>query len=322
MKPSPNQYRPLRAKLIYNPSSGASGASPGQLLDVLTELQAWNLVPEVYLVEQGRELLPVVHDALHRGIRLFVVCGGDGTVDSVAAGLVGTPATLGIIPSGTQNNVALNLGIPGDIPAAAALLRTGRRINLDVGLAVCGEIERPFLEACSVGLLSALFPTADAIQHGNLARIGDFLATLITSPAAELHLVLDTQREITTQGHVVLTANMPYIGPRYPIARDVSFTDGLLDVLVFAELSKLELLRNAAQLAGGGPEDPRIQRYQVRSVEIATTPPMPVNADGFALGVAPVRISVRRRALAVMVGRQVSGGSGRRRRLPSSQSLS
>jgi diacylglycerol kinase (ATP) len=106
MKPFPKQYRPLRAKLIYNPSSGASGASSGQLMDVLAELQAWNLVPEVYLVEQEGDLLPVVHDALHRGIRMFVVCGGDGTVDSVAARLVGTRATLGIIPSGTQNNVA------------------------------------------------------------------------------------------------------------------------------------------------------------------------------------------------------------------------
>jgi hypothetical protein len=60
-------------------------------------------------------------------------------------------------------------------------------------------------------------------------------------------LVLDTQREITTQGHVVLAANMLYIGPRYPIARDVSFTDGLLDVLVFAELSKLDRDDNSAE---------------------------------------------------------------------------
>src|SRR5512147_2098430 len=112
MEPRDTTYPPLRAKLVFNPISGAAGESPVQLLDVITEMQALNLVPEVYLIEQDCDLRPVIRDALQDGIRLFVVCGGDGTIDTVAGALSDTSATLGIIPTGTQNNVALSLGIP------------------------------------------------------------------------------------------------------------------------------------------------------------------------------------------------------------------
>ena len=301
--PSSTPYRPWPVKLIFNPSSGKAGDSPAQLMNVITHMQLWNLVPEVHLVEQDSNLLPVVEDALERKIRRFVVCGGDGTVESVAVGLAGTRATLGIIPMGTQNNVALSLGIPNDIPTAVALLRTGQRLKVDVGLAVFGETERFFLEVCSVGLLAALFPTIDDIQHGNLSRIGDFLSTLVSSPPAQMDLVLDKRKKIHIHGHVMLAANMPYVGPRHQISPGGTCTDGLLDVLIFADLSKMELVSHAAvQLSGGGAEDPRIQHYQARSVTVETDPPMPIVADGSLLGEGPLHIKLRRRALAVMTG--------------------
>jgi len=267
---STNERR-MRVKLIFNPSAGAAGKSPVQLMDVISEMQAWRLVPEAYLVEPGCDLSVMVQDALEQGIRLFVACGGDGTILAVAGALAGTHATLGIIPTGTQNNMALSLGIPADIPAAIAILRTGRCIKVDVGVAASGKIVRPFLLVCSVGLVSALFPSADDIQHGNLARIGDFLAALVTSPQAEMHLVLDNKQEIHTQGHAALVTNMPYIGLHFRLSGAVSFNDGLLDVLLFTDLSKLDLLGYAAQkVAGGGPEDPRIQHFQVCRVDIDT----------------------------------------------------
>jgi diacylglycerol kinase (ATP) len=191
----------------------------------------------------------------------------------VAGALTGTPsgrATLGIIPTGTQNNVALSLGIPADIPAAIAILRTGRRIKVDVGLAACGKVVRPFLLACVAGLASAIFPSADDIQHGNLARIGDFLAALVASPPAEMHLVLDNKQEVHTQGHVALVSNMPYA---------------------------------AQKVVGGGTEDPRIHHFRARRVDMDTQPAMPVMADGLDLGEGPLHISVQRHALAVMVGK-------------------
>ena len=132
-------------------------------------------------------------------------------------------------------------------------------------MAACGKIVQPFLLACVVGLASAIFPSADDIQHGNLARIGDFLAALVASPPAEMHLVLDNKQEIRTQGHVALVSNMPYIGLHFQVGAAAAFKDGLLDVLLFTDLSKLDLLGYAAQkIVGGGTEDPRIQHFQAR----------------------------------------------------------
>jgi diacylglycerol kinase family enzyme len=295
--------RRLRAKLIFNPSAGAARPSPIEIVDVLHEMQAWKLVPEAYLIEPGCDLPGVVQAALAQGFRMFVVCGGDGTISAVARSLAGTNATLGVIPIGTQNNTALSLNIPDDIPAAIAILRTGRRIKVDVGMATCGKISTPFLEACSVGLASSLFPSVDDIQHGNLAQIGNLLSTLASSPPSEIHMLLDDKQEIHDLGHVVLVSNMPYIGFHYQLGTVASFKDGLLDVLFFADLNKLELLGYVLQGVGEGhPEDQRIQHFHVRRVDIDTHPSMPVMADGNALGEGLVRIEVRRRVLAVMAG--------------------
>jgi diacylglycerol kinase (ATP) len=305
-KPYCTKKHRMRVKLIFNPSAGSARTSPIEILDVIHEMQTWKLLPEAYLVEPGCDLPGVVQDALAQGFRMFVVCGGDGTISAVARSLAGTRATLGIIPIGTQNNTALSLGIPDDIPAAIAILRNGRRIKVDIGMASCGNIKTPFLEVCSVGLISTLFPSADDIQHGNLARVGDFLATLAASPPAEINLLLDNRREIHDRGHVVLVSNMPYIGFHYQVGSLASFQDGLLDVLFFADLNKLELLGYVLQGVGeGNPEDPRIQHHHVRRVDIETHPAMPVMADGSALGESQVRIEVRRHALAVMVSQPV-----------------
>jgi diacylglycerol kinase (ATP) len=295
--------RSVRAKLIFNPGSGAIGESPVQLMDVIREMQAWKIVPEAFLVGPDCDLTGAIEDALEQGIHLFVVCGGDGTISTVARSLAGKRATLGIIPIGTQNNTALSLGIPMDITSAIAILRRGRRIKVDIGMAACGTTNTPFLEVCSVGLISSLFSSADDIQHGNLGRVGDFLTILAAAPPAEIHLLLDEKQEIHNLGQVVLVSNAPYIGFHYQVGSPESFSDGLLDVLFFADLTKLDLLGYVLQgVSVGKPEDPRIQHFHVRRVDIDTQPAMPVMVDGTELGNGLVHIEVRRHALAVMVG--------------------
>ena len=303
ISPPSTHFRSMRAKLIFNPGSGDTKASGVEIMDVIQEMQNWKLVPEAFLIEPGCDLPGVVQDALARGMRMFVVCGGDGTISSVASLLAGTRATLGIIPLGTQNNTALSLGIPEDIPAAIAILRTGKRIKVDVGMVTNAEMTTPFLEVCSVGLVAALYPSADDIQKGKLGKVPDLLATLAATPPAEIHLTLDGKTDIRSTGYVVLVSNMPYIGLHYQVGDLASFKDGFLDVLLFAELSKLDLLGYVFQGLGEGTmDDPRIQRFRVRKLEIDTQPAMPLMVDGNVFGEGRVRIEVRKHVLAVMVG--------------------
>jgi diacylglycerol kinase family enzyme len=302
-KPYLTKKHHLRAKLIFNPSAGAARPVPIELVDVIHEMQAWKLLPEAYLVEPDSDLPGMVQDALAQGFRMFVVCGGDGTVSTVARSLAGTHAKLGIIPIGTQNNTALSLNIPNDVQSAIAILRNGQQIKVDVGMATCGKMSTPFLEVCSVGLATSLFPSVDGIQHGNLSQIGNLLSSLASVPPSEIHMLLEDKQEIHAQGHVVLVSNMPFIGFHYQLGKVAAFKDGLLDVLFFADLTKLELLGYVLQGVGEGhPEDQRIQHFHVRRVDIDTNPCMPIMVDGYPLGEGRVHIEVLRHALTVMTG--------------------
>lgn len=294
----------IRVKLIFNPSSGANDASPVQLMDVIKEMQALRLMPETFLIEPNCDLQTVTRDAASQGIRMFVVCGGDGTISAVVRALWGIDSILGIIPTGTQNNIAYSLGIPDDIKTAVSFLRTGRRIKVDVGMVTCGNISTPFLEVCSVGLVSSLFASGDDILHGKISRVGDFFATLASAPAANIHLLLDDKNEVKKMGHIVLISNMPYVGRHYQFGSINSFKDGFLDVIFFSNLTKLDLLGYA--LKGPGidkTEDPRIQHFRVRKLKIETYPDMPIMADGISIGEGSVNIEVNHHALTVIVGK-------------------
>jgi diacylglycerol kinase family enzyme len=292
----------MRAKLIFNATAGQPQESPQQLASIIGEMQIRNIRPEVYIVRPQSRIGAVVRNAIKRGFTLFVVAGGDGTIDTVAGCMIGSTATLGIIPTGTRNNVAFSLGIPGKIEGAVALLREGRRLRIDAGHVRSGRSSRWFLEAATIGLLSDLYPIADDIQHGNLAQIGGLLAAFVSATASKLTMVLDRDDPLDLTAHMALIANMPYLGPNYGIAPDVSYDDGLLDVLVYSDMSKLDLITHAVQSSNGAIQDERVKHYRVRQVTIESDPPMPVLADGTLLGRGPVTALVRAHALKVIAG--------------------
>jgi diacylglycerol kinase (ATP) len=305
---SSDALKPIQASLIFNPSAGWHISTPDLLQMIVLEMQSIKIVPEVFVAQPGIDLEEVARDAIRRGISTIIVSGGDGTIDSVMRALVATPAVLGIIPSGTQNNTARSLGIPlDDLSQAVRILRFGRKLKVDVGLAHCNNQRQWFLETASVGLMSALYPAADGIQHGELGKIGDFLATLIRSKPARMHMILDHgHQEFDTLAHLVLVSNMPYIGKQFQPASDISFDDSLLDLFVYANLNKLELIEYAVEATSRIHEDPRILHFRVSNAMIESDPKMPVMVDGMILGEDTLHVSRQRQALSVMAGEAAS----------------
>lgn len=112
------QYPLLPAALIFNPASGAAddgGKFTTTLHQVLSDAR---LEVTGFEAKDDCELAEATTHARQLGVGLVVVCGGDGTIETVANGLVNSGITLGILPAGTRNNLAASLNIPTDLPAA------------------------------------------------------------------------------------------------------------------------------------------------------------------------------------------------------------
>lgn len=311
-KVKPTSNRPIRAKLIFNAESGRPEESPHQLTSILSEMQDQQILPEVYIVRPNSDLESVVHDAIKTGIQLIVVAGGDGTIDSVIGAMIGRDVTLGIIPTGTRNNVAFNLGITGDIASSVALLRKGHQMKIDVGRVHFGHSRRWFLEGVAIGLISDLYPIADDLQHGDLAQIGVFLSTLISATPSRLRMVLDKSKRFDTTAHMMLITNMPVLGPHFQISSKVSFKDGHIDVFTFPDMSKLNMISSAVFSQLNAAENIGIKHYRVQHAQIHSIPPMPILADGLLLGEGSLSVHVHARALSMMTGIILTGSKARK----------
>lgn len=294
------------ATLFFNPNSGNTQESDSQLELIETTLRDARVTANVVKVEPGLDVAVAAQQAAHRGAKYIVASGGDNTIDMVARGLVGTRARLVVVPTGTRNNIAHSLNIPIDIQAATRLIVDGERARVDMGRVRVDGREIFFLELVTVGLAAAMFPAMDEAQKGNLARIGDLLGTLITHPASTFRLNLDRGRQkLEVQALTMAVLNMPFLGANFQLAPSVDSRDGLLDVFVYADLGKLDLLTHAVQVSQGVPEDPRVKHLRVKHLVVETNPPLPIMIDGEVLENSRMEIHHADGALRVMVPKLV-----------------
>lgn len=311
----PKSLKPLFAKLIFNPRSGQKGESPDQLMQIVREMQRQNIIPEVSVLEDGSEIAAVIKRAQKDGTKLIVASGGDGTIDSVAAALAGTQLTLGILPTGTSNNLALNLRIPRDLAGAVGTLRNGREVKIDLGSATSRRKRQYFLEFVSLGLTTDVFPATERFRKGEVTQASELLTIVADSAPSLVTLEMDDQEPQSLAALCVIVTNMPYIGRNFRIHRKVSFRDNRLDVFVFTELNKLGLLNYAVGYLNGEINDQTVKHFAVKEVKITTRPQMAINVDGQRLPDGKVSIQVQSEGLRVMAN-TVKGTGPRRKDLP------
>ena len=292
--------RVIQAKLIANPGAGKPQETPKQLELATRYLLEHGIEVNVALAKPKEEATPLARRAVKDGYDIVIGMGGDGTVEAVLRGMVRSKTPMGIIPTGTQNNIARSLGIPLDMEQACALIAAQHIRKLDIGrVKVKNGKKLLFFELAAIGLVAALYPKANKLANGKLSNLKDVALTLIhMEPDPEVFLTLDDESRIKFKAMLLVVSNSHMFGANFLVAPDASLKDGLLDVSVYPEFSKTELLAYFARIRDGSfYVNEKVQRYRARKIEIKTKPKMDVMADGVMLGKGKVIIKSKPAAL-------------------------
>jgi diacylglycerol kinase (ATP) len=231
--------------------------------------------------------------AVSSGAALVAACGGDGTVMDVAAGMLGSDIPLGIIPAGTGNALAKDLGIPLDpLQACSLMVHEKSRIRpIDLGVVD----DHLFLLRLGVGLEAEITRTAGRElkdRLGSLAYVAATFQAWSQAPVIKFRLEIDGEIE-EVDGLAVMVANAGTLGiPGVSLSPAVRIDDGLLDVFVIRRADLNSLAALAATVTGAPVQQATLPHWQVREVIITADPLSGVEADGEELGNTPVHISV------------------------------
>ncbi|MFD7159517.1 diacylglycerol/lipid kinase family protein [Kribbella sp. NPDC059898] len=260
-------------------------------------------------------------DAVRNGARLVCALGGDGTVRAVAQELVGTGVALGLLPGGTGNLLARNLGLPIDsLAAAAATAFTGRDRQIDVGWMVVdpdgeqrtGNVQAGadnvhcFAVMAGVGFDAEIMndaPDGAKEKAGWAAYVASGGKHLADDPFA-LELVVDGRAAPGGPARTVVVGNCGELTGGMALLPDAELDDALLDVATVSAESLTDWIGVASRVLLDRGDGPSLQRDRGRELTVRVDPPQLCEVDGDVLTEASeLRFMVQPACLLVRVER-------------------
>ena len=222
------------------------------------------------------------------GADLVIVCGGDGTVREVCAELAGTGVPVGIIPAGTGNLLARNLGIPLYIRAAIDVALTGQDRAIDmVEVGGDGFDDTHFMVMAGVGFDAAIM---EGVNEDIKKRVG-WLAYVLSAlkslmfPAVRVEIVVDDGEPSRHRARTVVVGNVGFLQAGMPLLPDAAIDDGLLDVVILHPRNLLSWVPLAWRVLLKRPHtDELVNRMTGRHVVLRTTADTPRQLDGDSIG--------------------------------------
>jgi len=303
MRGAPEEARSVarEAVIIGNPNSGSAGQE-GYLERFAEALRAGGLTVEVLNTERPDHATELAAEA---GDRLVVAAGGDGTVNEVLNGL-SQNATLGILPLGTANVFARELGLPLEPEAACERILTGTAFRTDVGVATDGEgTERRF--ACMAGI------GFDAEVVGEVGpRLKRYLRSL-AFPLVALKVYLRgglpsfriSDGNTAHMARFAIVANGRYYGGEFETAEDASLASGGLEVVLVEKIGNLARPDVLARILAKSPLDRATRSFGSRGKIVAESAAarggrVPVQIDGEVWGSLPMCFRIEPAAVRVI----------------------
>ncbi|HEY6434527.1 MAG TPA: diacylglycerol kinase family protein [Acetobacteraceae bacterium] len=287
--------------VIFNPVAGRRRV---QLLWRVLDVLIHNGIRlEVAETKRRGDAQDYARNAAAAGAPLIVAAGGDGTIAEVASGLIGSDACLGIIPLGTANVVAHELGLPSAPTAIAAALAFGRLRCLWPGRAENGSGERLFVQMLGVGFDAHVvhrLPPWLKRAGGRGAYVAQTLRELGRYRFPPIRLRLDGYE---TDAASVIISKGRFYGGRFLIAPDARPCEPGFSVLLFDHSGPgAALLYGAALPMQVLSRGPGLRHRRARRIEFVDCASVPAQADGDAAGLAPLHVSDADRPIRVLVG--------------------
>ena len=253
-----------RIYLIINPGAGQSEP----VLDIVSSVFRDSAIQlDIHVLEKGEKASEIATLAKNNA-DLIAVYGGDGSVTETATGLIGGGVPMAIIPGGTANVLAKELGIPQDTETALKLIRDGlfEVKTIDTGL-VNGN---PFLLRINLGIMADMITSADNDLKDKIGQLAYGVSTIKSIYEAEpvkYQLQIDGE-EIEALGVSLTVTNSGSIGiADLQLLPDISINDGLLDVILLKDANILSLVK----AAGGsllGKQTEAISHWKCREIKI------------------------------------------------------
>lgn len=309
----------MRAHLIYNPQAGQHDGHR-RVLEAVEFLrdQGWELT--VRETASAGDVSWYAGQAVDEGVEVVLVVGGDGTVNSAVNGLAGSAVALGVLPMGTGNVWAAELGLlPTPTPfyrpdplAAATLLNHGQQRWIDLGRAIATKADgstqvRYFVLWAGVGFDAAVARLVETEFRQVKRRLGPF-SFLVAGINTALHYP-GTRATIRFDGRVlderiilVVVSNAQLYGGTVRLAPDARLDDGWLNAHIFQGQGLFTVLRHLVSvLARRHRRDPKVAAYDIRYMTIETAEPLQVQVDGEPIGTTPISLEVVPDALKILV---------------------
>jgi diacylglycerol kinase (ATP) len=258
--------------------------------------------PLWYEVDKSRQAPKAVRQALKAGAGVVFAWGGDGTVQRCADVLAGTSVTLAILPAGTANLLAHNLGVPTDLAECVEVGLHGRRRQIDVGV-VNGE---RFVVMAGTGFDALMIRDADRGLKDKVGRLAYIWtgARHLDLPRTQVRIRVDGERWFKGAASCVLFGNVSSVLGGVTAFDDARPDDGLLDVGVVTAEGPVEWARTLARTAFGHAErSPFVEITRAKAtVDVRLEHALPYEIDG---GVRPktkrLEVALEHRALSVAV---------------------
>ena len=234
----------------------------------------------------------------------MVAVGGDGTVNEVVNGIAETGAELAVLPSGTGQDFGRTHGIPSKPEEAIRAITAGRTTTLDLGRVSFAGGERWYANVGSVGMSGAVARRANSMSKALGGRTTFYYALVrefVAWQNTEVTVTLD-DGEHRGRMHDVIVANGRWHGGGMKLAPDAEPADGLFDVVLIGDVTKLDFVTTSPKLySGGHVHHPRVDVLRSRTVQVDAAEPLPLELDGEQVGTTPARFEVVPGALRLRV---------------------